>query len=417
MMPSDTQIASMKEYLNSQMTGYMAMLHSMVEINSYTNNPAGIHELSGLTASLFEPMGFAPEMVPSVNPQCGSHLVLSRNGTTPRKIGCVSHLDTVFTAEEEKTNDFRWRMEGDRIYGPGTNDIKGGTVVMYMMIDALGRFFPDVFRELTWVLLFDATEESESDDFGLLCRERLKDNCPACLVFEGGDRDSDNDVLVTSRKGRAVFRVTAHGRGAHSGTDHHKGASAIMQMAEAVRRIEGLTDYGRSLTFNMGTIRGGTELNRVPHYCEAWVEMRALDPEVFNEGVSGMLSIDGLSTVKSADGSFSAGLKVELMRKNPAWPENPGTNRLLECFRAAGKLMGAGIIAEARGGISDGNLIWDQVPVIDGLGPAGCNAHCSEWSADGSKDQEYALASSFVHKSLLCALGILEIHNRRNNRP
>ncbi len=40
-------------------------------------------------------------------------------------------------------------------------------------------------------------------------------------------------------------------------------------------------------------------------------------------------------------------------------------------------------------GLSDGNLIWDVVPTLDGLGPSGDNDHCSERSADGSKLPEY----------------------------
>jgi glutamate carboxypeptidase len=49
------------------------------------------------------------------------------------------------------------------------------------------------------------------------------------------------------------------------------------------------------------------------------------------------------------------------------------------------------------------------VPTIDGLGPAGGNAHCSERSLDGSKDQEYVRISSFVPKASLNSLAILKL--------
>ena len=59
------------------------------------------------------------------------------------------------------------------------------------------------------------------------------------------------------------------------------------------------------------------------------------------------------------------------------------------------------------------------MPTIDGLGPDGGNAHCSERSADGSKDQEYVLATSFVSKALLNTLAILYLldqgYERQNN--
>jgi glutamate carboxypeptidase len=64
---------------------------------------------------------------------------------------------------------------------------------------------------------------------------------------------------------------------------------------------------------------------------------------------------------------------------------------------------------EQRGGLSDGNLLWERFPTLDGLGPAGNNAHCSERSPDGSKDQEYVLVESFVPKALLNALAIMKL--------
>jgi hypothetical protein len=53
--------------------------------------------------------------------------------------------------------------------------------------------------------------------------------------------------------------------------------------------------------------------------------------------------------------------------------------------------------------------VWDRLPTIDGLGPEGDNAHMSERSNDGSKDQEYVLASSFVPKTLLNIAAIIKL--------
>jgi glutamate carboxypeptidase len=56
---------------------------------------------------------------------------------------------------------------------------------------------------------------------------------------------------------------------------------------------------------------------------------------------------------------------------------------------------------EERGGLSDGNLTWDVVPTLDGLGPWGDNDHCSERSSDGAKLPEFVEVSSFVPKAML----------------
>jgi glutamate carboxypeptidase len=55
-------------------------------------------------------------------------------------------------------------------------------------------------------------------------------------------------------------------------------------------------------------------------------------------------------------------------------------------------------LPEQRGGLSDGNLLWEHVPTLDGLGPTGNNAHCSERAPDGSKEPEFVLLSSLAPK-------------------
>ncbi|MFM8360339.1 MAG: M20/M25/M40 family metallo-hydrolase, partial [Verrucomicrobiota bacterium] len=76
--------------------------------------------------------------------------MLTRTGTGGPTLALVSHLDTVFPPEEEARNQFRWQPEGDRIYGPGTHDIKGGTVMMWLVLAALRDLAPADFDRATW---------------------------------------------------------------------------------------------------------------------------------------------------------------------------------------------------------------------------------------------------------------------------
>jgi hypothetical protein len=50
------------------------------------------------------------------------------------------------------------------------------------------------------------------------------------------------------------------------------------------------------------------------------------------------------------------------------WPDNEGTKALLSAYRVAGVRLGMRVVAERRGGLSDGNLLWSHAPTIDGLG-------------------------------------------------
>ena len=94
-------------------------------------------------------------------------------------------------------------------------------------------------------------------------------------------------------------------------------------------------------------------------------------------------------------------VEIEITSKMDPWPKNPDTESLFTIWEQASAALDFQVYREARGGLSDGNHTWNTIPTIDGLGPMGRNGHCSERSADGSKDQEYVNKSSFVPKTVL----------------
>ncbi|MBE2225342.1 MAG: hypothetical protein IAF02_27650, partial [Anaerolineae bacterium] len=118
----------LQDYLTTHLPDYLALLREWVEINSFTANVEGIDMLGQVTAVSFSKLGFKAEQIPPRNSAFGQHLVLTRTGKSGRTIGLVSHLDTVFPRDEEIRNNFAWFEAGERIYGPGTVDIKGGTL-------------------------------------------------------------------------------------------------------------------------------------------------------------------------------------------------------------------------------------------------------------------------------------------------
>ncbi len=102
-------------------------------------------------------------------------------------------------------------------------------------------------------------------------------------------------------------------------------------------------------------------------------------------------------------------MTVNIYRRTQPWARNEATDRLFKVWQKAGADLGFTIVPEERGGLSDGNHFWQRIPSIDGLGPSGGNAHCSERSEDGSKDQEYVVVSSFVPKATLNTMAVLEL--------
>lgn len=400
-----------QNFLENRLFEYLDVLQQMVAINSFTANARGVNELGKLTAEIFAQRGFQAEFVPSKQRGFGQHLFLYRKPASDSldqpasTMALISHLDTVYAPEEQEKHGFYWRIEGQRAYGPGCVDIKGGTVMILMVLDALQEAFADIFEKTHWIVALNASEEVLSEDFSQSCLERFPVDTQACLVFEAGNIQSDVFKLVDARKGRAYFRIDVEGRSAHSGNNHQNGANAIVQLAHTIQQLTALTDYERQLTLNVGVVQGGTVVNRVPHFAHAEAELRAFSPSIFDEAIQKIMALQETSQVFSQDG-FACKVKIYVLERTSPWPENEATRRLFKVWQETAALLGMRVAAEKRGGLSDGNFFWQHFPTLDGLGPAGNNAHCSERDPTSGKDQEYVSIPSFVPKALLNTLAI-----------
>ena len=382
----------------------LEILRGMVAINSFTENAPGVNRLGEFTAECFAPLGFSPAFFQAPFAGCGRHLVLRRpwlDGAPT--VALISHLDTVYPPDEEARNHFVWRREGDRIYGPGTNDIKGGTALIYQTLAALAEAHPAEFAAVNWEVLLNACEETISEDFGKVCRSVLPAETLACLIFEADGGEADEFALVSARKGRATFFIDVEGRGAHAGSQLRSGVNAIAELARLVLEIEKITDFAAGLTVNIGSIRGGTVMNRVPHEAHAEFEMRAFDPALYAATRQRILDLAGPGKIPGST------IRVTVDHETVPWPRNAATDRLIEIWKRTGEALGMKLRSQVRGGLSDGNVLWSDFPTLDGLGPRGEHSHCSEQSADGSKVQEWVDASSFTPKALLNATAILAL--------
>lgn len=379
-------------------------LRRMVEINSFTTNIPGIDSVGQVTATCFESLGFSAEFVPATHPEHGAHLFLHRASRLQetRPIVLVTHLDTVFPPEEEVANDFYWKPEGNRIYGPGTVDNKGGTALIWLMLNVMRDVLPDLFEQTHWLIAANSAEEVIGSDFA----QRTMDRCPqgarAVLVFEGGTVDAKGYHIVTSRKGRLEYRLTCTGRAAHAGSNHGAGINAVVELAKLLPQIHALTDPAQNLTVNVASIQGGTVLNRVPHLAVAELEMRAFEPEVLDRAAAALDSLAG----KTAAG---AEITIELLGRTVAWPGSPETEQLFAAWERAGAALGLTVNRMARGGLSDANYLYPLAPTVDAMGPFGGNAHCSERAPDGSKLPEYVELDSFVPKVVMNVLAIQQL--------
>ena len=154
-----TDTDGLTAFLEQQRADHLAMLKEMVDINTYSRNPEGVNQVAGYTVEKLKALGFESELVPSKFPYYGNHLYAVRRGKSPRAIVLVSHTDTVFPAAEEEANNFHWREDGDRIYGPGVVDVKGGTMLIFLTLAGIRHAAPEVYDDITWIVHINGAEE------------------------------------------------------------------------------------------------------------------------------------------------------------------------------------------------------------------------------------------------------------------
>jgi glutamate carboxypeptidase len=397
------------EVLNAKLPNALERLKHWVQISSHTLDVAGVETLALQVNKDFEHLGFEATRLQSTDKRYADHWMLERKGSNASvvSVSCVSHLDTVFSEEERVRNAFEWSEEGKRIYGPGTVDIKGGTAMIYLMIDTLSEIDPNFIEQVNWRIFFNSSEEVLNPEFAEVVHPYLDSQTRACLVFEADESDAIKQCgLVNQRKGRMTYRVTASGLGAHAGSAHHEGVNAITLLAPIAQEIESWTDYDMDLTFNIGVINGGEGRNRVAQSATLEGEMRAFDREVFAYGKSMLVNLPAEVYYTVAGNKRTGMLELEILQEDAAWSGNAGSQSLVDIWRATGAELDIEVFGTSRGGLSDGNRFWDRYPTIDGLGPSGGNLHASERCEQTGKLPEYVNRDSFVPKALLNCFAI-----------
>lgn len=372
----DADEVQLKRALEARSGEMLETLRLWVATNSGSFNHDGLERFSKMLAEPLSRLGFALEIVPGKalglpgRPTKTGPLVIARRPAPSGVEGAprfllVGHYDTVF----ERASPFqRLRLDPDdpgRAIGPGVADMKGGLVVMLFALQALAES-GDLDRA-GWTVIFNADEEVGS----LVSRARIEAEARRAdygFVFEAARPDG---AMVRSRRGVGQFRLEVSGVAAHAGQAHAKGRSAIHELALKVVRVEALTDYSRGITFNVGTIEGGTKRNIVPERAYAWVDVRYDDPAQAKEILEGLQLIVQDSAVKGT----STDLWGRLHR--PPKPATEPTLELLALHQEVARELGLDPPRPLHaGGGTDGSLMNAVgLPTLDSMGARGGGAH------------------------------------------
>jgi glutamate carboxypeptidase len=371
------------DVLSKDLFNVDAMLERLlpwVREESPTFHVTGVNRMMDHVGGDLERLGGVIERVPGTGGL--ADIVLARfpgrDGTNSPGILILSHLDTIHPVGT-LAGRLALRRDGDRYFGPGIYDMKGGVAIAVEALKIV-RENGGVPLPVTYMLIPDEEIGSPSS------RERIEQEAKRhkyVLVTE----PCKNGLIVTGRYAFQRFWIDVEGRPAHAGATNRQGRSAIRAMARLIEQIEGMSDFDRGMTFSVGTIEGGTFVNVMPIRCRAQVLTVAPTQEIFEEVLSRMMALE----------SENDGITVHVERGpvRPLWQPHRPTMSLYERAHDIAANLGFKLEHGSFGGGSDGNFTGALgVATLDGLGVDGASAHTFE---------EHLLISSMVPRCRMFA--------------
>lgn len=368
-------------WLESQLGNYIEDLRYLSGIDSGSYDKAGIDRVQDWFETQLTELGFDVQRL--VEPTCGDDLLAVRQGTGTRKVMLLGHADTVFplgTAAERPVT-----IDGDKLLGPGTCDMKAGLLTGLYAIRALDQLGWNGLGELSFFIV-SAEEIDDRHSNPLL--EGLGPRMDAVLTLEAARENGD---IVTSRKAGTVLAIEVFGKAAHAGVEPEKGASATLALAHIITNVFALNAMKPGVTINPGEIAGGGRPNVVADYAKAEFDVRAWSNADLDETLAAIERV--------AKRCYVPGTRVEITIDPdsgcPAMEYTGGTRRLESAAIEIADELGFGLKGASTGGGSDVSFACHAgTPGLDGLGPIG--------GLDHSPD-EYILVSSIVPRTALLA--------------
>ncbi|MBA2702913.1 MAG: M20/M25/M40 family metallo-hydrolase, partial [Blastocatellia bacterium] len=246
--PEEQKIAS---YIDAHQSEQIALIEKVVNLQSPTENIAGVKQVGMVFKSQLESLGFTAKWIdmPVVMKRAG-HLLAERKGTKGKRLLLLGHIDTVLSGE-------KFKREGNRAVGTGTVDMKAGDVVLLYALKALDA--AGVLQDARIVVMLTGDEETAGWPLAISRGDMISaaKNADLALSFESA---AGNRATV-GRRGSSNWTMEVTGQTGHSAGifRNDAGAGAIFEAARILDQFYEVLHKEKYLTFNPSVIVGGTQ--------------------------------------------------------------------------------------------------------------------------------------------------------------
>ena len=382
----------MVEWIDVHAEDAIALLAETVDIGSGTMNHEGVRDVGDVMLRELDQLGLEAEwieMPPEVN-RAGH--VMARKTGQGKKILLIGHLDTVFESEDEFQS---FKREGDTAYGPGIDDMKAGNVTIVYALKALREI--GALKKIPVVVVYSGDEEKTGAPISV-AREHLIEAgqwADIALGFESAVNIDNTDWATIARRSSSSWTLEVVGRQAHSSGifGEKTGAGAIF---EAARILNGFYDEVRGeeyLTFNAGTIQGGTDVdydaqqnrgstfgktNIVPRKVIVHGGIRTISQEQLERARDKMRAIVAANLPNTS-------AAISFWDRYPSMPPTEGNQALQVTLSGVNEALGRGpmpALDPSRRGAADISFVAPYADCLAGLGALGKGGHTPDESLD-----------------------------------
>ena len=380
-------------------------LKQLVGIESGSRDLEGLATLSGLIGQRLQAAGMTvqtlPAKAPDFHPQLkgatvGSMVYGTKTGTGQRKVLLIAHMDTVYPKGMGVKQPFR--VDGDKAYGLGIADDKGGVALVLHTVELLEQMG---FRDYAQLgVLINADEEIGSPGSGATLT-RMGGEYDAVLSFEGGGFTEDYVRLATSSIAIVEMKIT--GKASHAGSSPERGRNALYEMAHQILKSRDFGEADKGLKINWTVASSGETRNVIPASATAIADVRSLD----NDGLTRMEA----KLRESIKDKLIPDTTIELSfyASRPAFVANDASRALARHAQGIYKDMGLQLEVRDRatGGGTDAAFagLRPKGGVLESFGTRGFGAH--------SNDDEYILIKSIVPRLVLSTRMVMDVGSGR----
>ena len=260
--------AAMAASIDRNAEANVAFLRQLVEINSGTMNLPGVEAVAAILKPRLEALGFTVQTLDESQVGRAPHLISRHPCPAPNACGkrmlLIGHMDTVF----DKASPFQhWTVspDGKTAEGPGSNDMKGGLVILLAALQAMQDAGVLKQTDITAVLTGD--EEAHGTPASLSRADMIDaaHHADVALEFEGTARQNGVYYGSISRRSASGWKLEVTGKTGHSSGifNAQEGDGAIYELARILDEFR-RTLLEKYLTYNVGTIAGGSRVEPGP---------------------------------------------------------------------------------------------------------------------------------------------------------